>query len=1137
MANEQHAGAILRHLERLVETETQRGCSDGQLLQRFAMQREEEAFAALVRRHGRLVWGVCRHILRHEQDAADAFQATFLVLARRAAAVRKFESIGSWLHGVAYRVAVRAKRTAAKRRQRERLAAVPEATPVPADLAWRELQALLDEEVARLSERYRAPFVLCCLEGRSRAEAAAALGLPKGTVSSRIAHARRLLQERLARRGVTLSAALTAGVLWGRTASAAVPAALVRTTVASAASRTARPITPAVAALADGAGRMLSAAKAFMGLILVLAATAVGVIGYGLCTATPSLNDQPEHADNLSAPAPPERLDLYGDPLPPEAVTRLGTTRFSCGPHRHTQVAFSPTGRTILAAGWHGVSIFDAATGKQLRYNSTLTAKRNINSMSLSPNGKHLAVGLESETDGAQSVQIWDLETGQLLRECRDTGRQQYLNVRFSPDGKMLGSYSYPAKAVYLWDPATGREIRRWPVASKVYSCFTFSPDSKTLIVGDMRTIHFWDIATGTEVQRIGNHPGVSVYRLALTPDGKILATQEALEHDPGAEPRDMRDNKVHLWDAASGKRICDIEVVGDSSTKQAKRLPGFDLSVVKDFLFSHDSKALVTASGDGVLRVLDVTTGKELHHWDTAGGINTIALSPDGKTLATLGIGNTVRLWDTATGRELREHPSHDTGFQFLALSPDGHTLASAGWGEDVRLWDTATGQPQRRLNTPARYVYALHFSADGRTLTTLGDDNQARIWDLATGNELRHFPVPIEGRRRQHALSPDGKTWVSVSEKAWNNNHLVLWDAATGKKRQILNQSWVNAFAFSPDSTALYSWSQNGSDKRVRIWNLATGKRLREFPADDQQKDVYMGSFSPDGNWFACGGGESVLLLYALATGNAVRRIEVPAMHYENRTLTFSPDSRTLAVGDEEGTVHLLEVASGKFRRHLVGGHHESITALAFSPDSKRLISGSSDTTALIWDLTGGLSARRVPLREADLDACWTDLAGTDAERAYRAIHRLAASPTEMVPYLEKRLRPGARVDARRVEQLITDLGSDRFAVRDQATKELEKLGDAAIALCRKALADNPPLEQRRRLARLVEKEEQERWSPSPERLRTLRALEALEFAGTPAARRLLQKLAAGALEASRTQEAKAALERLARRPGRES
>src|SRR4051794_22619294 len=160
-----------------------------------------------------MVLRVCRRVLGHAQDAEDACQATFLVLARKAATVGRAEALASWLHGVAVRTALRAKRDAGRRRAREQHA--PTGTgPDPAEaLAWRDVQTLLEAEIRRLPERYRAPFVLCHLEGRSRAETAAELGLSENTVSSRLARARARLQARLGRRGVHLSAVLAAAAL------------------------------------------------------------------------------------------------------------------------------------------------------------------------------------------------------------------------------------------------------------------------------------------------------------------------------------------------------------------------------------------------------------------------------------------------------------------------------------------------------------------------------------------------------------------------------------------------------------------------------------------------------------------------------------------------------------------------------------------------------------------------------------------------------------------------------------------------------------------------------------------------------------------------------------------------------------
>ena len=202
--------SVVRYVRRALGAPHAPASTDAQLLQQFCAQRDEEAFAALVYRHGGLVRSVCRRVLHHDQDAEDAFQATFLVLASKAQSIRKSVSVVSWLHGVAYRVAMNAKRA---RRQPvlDSSATAGRSQDEPASTAaLREAQAIVDDELNKLPEKFRTPFVLCCLEGKSRAEAAVELGLLEGTVSSRMARARKELQQRLTRRGVVLSAALCA---------------------------------------------------------------------------------------------------------------------------------------------------------------------------------------------------------------------------------------------------------------------------------------------------------------------------------------------------------------------------------------------------------------------------------------------------------------------------------------------------------------------------------------------------------------------------------------------------------------------------------------------------------------------------------------------------------------------------------------------------------------------------------------------------------------------------------------------------------------------------------------------------------------------------------------------------------------
>jgi RNA polymerase sigma factor (sigma-70 family) len=205
-------------------------CSDGQLLEEFAIGGDGAALEALVRRHGPMVWGVCRRVLGHHHDAEDAFQATFLVLVRKAASVVPRELVANWLYGVAHRTALRARAMAAKRRERERQVAEMPEPVADGPGVGNELEAVLDQELSRLPDHYRVAVVLCDLEGKTRREVAAQLSLPEGTVASRLARARAMLAKRLARRGVTLTSGALAGVL-AREAAAGVPMALLASTL------------------------------------------------------------------------------------------------------------------------------------------------------------------------------------------------------------------------------------------------------------------------------------------------------------------------------------------------------------------------------------------------------------------------------------------------------------------------------------------------------------------------------------------------------------------------------------------------------------------------------------------------------------------------------------------------------------------------------------------------------------------------------------------------------------------------------------------------------------------------------------------------------------------------------------------
>jgi RNA polymerase sigma factor (sigma-70 family) len=225
---------IVRHLCATLLRQDGTGMTDGQLLRRFIEQRDESAFEALVRRHGPLVWGVCRRVLGSHHDAEDAFQATFLVLVRKAASVRQPEQVGNWLYGVAHQTALKARTMRARRRTRERQVADMPDIEAPHQDEPRDVQGFLDQELSRLPDKYRVAIVLCDLGGKTRKAAARQLGLPEGTLAGRLTRGRALLAKRLAQRGVALSGGALAVALSQEAARACVPAAVMVSTIRAA---------------------------------------------------------------------------------------------------------------------------------------------------------------------------------------------------------------------------------------------------------------------------------------------------------------------------------------------------------------------------------------------------------------------------------------------------------------------------------------------------------------------------------------------------------------------------------------------------------------------------------------------------------------------------------------------------------------------------------------------------------------------------------------------------------------------------------------------------------------------------------------------------------------------------------------
>jgi RNA polymerase sigma factor (sigma-70 family) len=652
--------------------------TDRLLLARFVEDQDQAAFADLVHRHGGTVWAVCRRVLWQEQDAEDAFQAVFLLLGRKARSIRQRESVGSWLYGVAYRTSMKLRRTVMRRHACEKKGGSPAAEPAPSDqAAARELQRLLDEEVARLSEKYRAPFVLCCLEGLSRADAAQELGWKEGTVSSRVAQARETLTKRLARRGFTLSAVLTACAL-GQGTVAAAPAALVSAALqAGVAGQAGAAFALSVTSLANGISHALlvtklkAAVAVFAALALVT--TAGGVAAVALGQAEPE--DPPRKAP---APAPPgiimvEQVDAQVPQLPgnqpqpppvrgrPGAIAARAVNVQALKPNDVWSVAITRDGKYAAAgAGWWDqpgeVGLWDLETRKLMRL---FNESKGVASVAFSPDGKLLAWG---SWNG--HVRLRDRASG---AEVADFDMPGVSRVAFSPDGKHLAGAA-EGKIVRIWDVASHEIVCELEGNLFRFHCIAFSPDGKRLLAGGgdwqangICQVNVWDFESKKQVLKLPS-PDQAILAVAVSPDGSTIASGGLV-------------GVIHLWDAASGKKI--------------KTLPGHKppryQQWVHGLAFSPDSKTLVSGGMDRTIRFWDVAQAKETRRVE--GGPPLMAFA-QGQA------GGEVRL---------RAQPAGGGGFlssvRDVCFAPDGQSVLVGGGPKSLRLYDVGSAKEIARI------------------------------------------------------------------------------------------------------------------------------------------------------------------------------------------------------------------------------------------------------------------------------------------------------------------------------------------------------------------------------------------------------------------------------------------------------
>jgi hypothetical protein len=409
--------------------------------------------------------------------------------------------------------------------------------------------------------------------------------------------------------------------------------------------------------------------------------------------------------------------------------------------------------------------------------------------------------------------------------------------------------------------------------------------------------------------------------------------------------------------------------------------------------------------------------------------------------------------------------------------VSPEAGLTAQSEFDGTIHLYDAASGKRVHTLKGHTVLASPLVFGPGGRRLFSRGYDGTVRVWDVAAGKELHKFTGGSNSSGGRLVVSPDGRL-VAMASRERGAEVVRLWDAERGRE--------------------------------LHHWTAATRMILGL-------------AFAPDGSLLAVAGGDGpasgrtgTVTLWDTQTGAARRTLAVPEMIF---SVAFSADGRMLATGGK--TIRLWEIATGK-ERHALGGDVGGIYTLAFSEGGRHLASASQLAPVLVWDIYGREKGK-LPAAQS----LWDDLEAADAGAGFGAVRCLVAHPAEAVALCRTRLRPAPAADTKRVRQLIADLGSKRFAVRQQASTELKKIAGSVEPMLRKALRETEELEVKQRLAQVLEAAAE----LGPERLRKLRAVEVLERVATPDAGKLLRELAGGAASAPLTRAAAAAQARLLR------
>jgi WD40 repeat protein/tRNA A-37 threonylcarbamoyl transferase component Bud32 len=545
--------------------------------------------------------------------------------------------------------------------------------------------------------------------------------------------------------------------------------------------------------------------------------------------------------------------------------------------------------------------------------------------------------------------------------------------LAFSPDGRRLATASRDGK-VRIWDAQQGQLLHTFhthtdPVPMEDNTLeplgVALSADGRRLATaGEKNTVKVLDAESGQVLHVLKGHTDL-VLCVAFSPDGGRLASgsrdRTVRIWSPGREGNPIPPLKGHTSGVSGvafspdGRRLASAGLawdgtvkVWDARTGKIQRTCRGHTQGAFAVAFSPDGRRLASTGGhEGLVRIWDPVTGLEVQRLPGhVGHVVGVAFSPDGRRLASTGFYQMVKVWDVATWQEAFSLRGHDRTVVAAAFRPDGRALATGDWFGGVKVWDVTTNPEVTTLAEQTGAVSDLALSPDGRQLAVAyGWGTDLRRWDVQTGEELPALPHPkgVPGV----TYSPDGKHLATGCD----DNLVRLWNVATGEKVRIFtgHGGRVNKVVFSRDGKQLASASE---DKTVRVWDPATGQLLHTLTG--HAAGVMGVAFRPDGGRLATAGGDQTLRIWDAATGAELEKAPHPAIN----GIAYSPDGKHLAMAGRDNWVRVWEVGTRpQPPPRTLGGHTYGVSTLAFSPDGKRLATGGGDALIKVWDVQTGL------------------------------------------------------------------------------------------------------------------------------------------------------------------------------------